>query len=365
MERFVCCQTDTHFEKIKRGYRCKDCGKIFLDKSICYLGVETEFKSTKTFDKFRGRKADYIKNVNKHIFSTLETGKVVVMNMDDNYSVMDSKAFKVKKNVLEHKLNNNNTFLTITDKGVVNVYNMETQKMVSEIKLGIEYSHYKIQIFPFGSEGKWLYIDTEKILLLSNDLRTLKEILLFKDYIEGEKIMSISSVDYTLGYNSFAIHIRYWKKENAGEFIKHASVIVKNNGETCTVEKNLDDSKFDLTYDFIENIYYGIYHNKMISMTQIGKINEMCELPIIKRYTNGGGILWLEEFIRFPEKLYFFSENLIAFLYLHELIVLDIEKSEIKFCFDAKSNLIQSFIIFDKNVFSFSAGLNTYIMKIA
>lgn len=364
VERFVCCEKTTPFEKVENGYKCTQCGKIYLNKSICYLKENLEFDDTKYQSKFRGRKADYIKNENKHLFSTLQTGKVEVMRIDKEYNVLERKIVKVKKNVLEHKLNMNDTFLTITDKGVINVYDIKRAEIISEIKLGIEYSHYKIKIFPFGKQGNWLYIDTEKIVIFSNDFKNSRVVLVFKEFIESDKAMSISSVDYNLEYDCFAIHILYWKKEVDDNYIKRASFHLNNNEGTYTYEKIFYDSGIELTYDFDEQIYYGIYNNTMIMMKRNGEVNILYELPIVKSYSDGG-IFWVEEFLSSPHKMFFLSNNLVVLLYAHEWIIMDIENKIIKRAFDAKSNLIQSFFILDENTITYSAGLNTYIVKIS
>lgn len=42
-KHFLCCQKKPHFEKIKNGYKCMDCGKIFLRKSLDYNGKSFPF----------------------------------------------------------------------------------------------------------------------------------------------------------------------------------------------------------------------------------------------------------------------------------------------------------------------------------
>ena len=359
MERFTCCKKDTTFEKLKNGYKCTQCGKIYLNNSICYLKENLEFDDIKYRSKFRGRKADYIKNKNKRLFSTLQTGKVEIMKIDKECNVLEKQIIKVKKNVLEHKLNMNDTFLTITDKGVINVYDIKSEEMISEIKLGIEYSHYKIKILPFGKQGNWLYIDTEKIVIFSNDFKNSRLVLVFKEFIECEKAISISSVDYNLEYDCFAIHILYWKKEVDDNYIKGASFRLNNEG---TYEEIFYDSGIELTYDFDEQIYYGIYHNNMISMNEKGEIQNLQILPSIKKYSDGGGIFWLEEFISFPEKIRFLTDDTIVLIYKFSIIIFNIAEHKIIASFNTQ--LLQSFFVMDSDTICISAGVNTYIINV-
>lgn len=360
LNNFICCQENPQFEKVKEGYRCMNCGKIYLSSSIEYEGKTITFGKIKYQTKIRGRKADYLKNINT--FSTLETGKVNIMHMDNQYDIVSTKSIKVKKNVLEHKLNFYSKCLTISEKGIIDIYDIESEEIIGQYKTGREYNHYKLKIFPLGQEGKWLYIDTEKILSCSSEFNNRKTILQFRD-VFGNDILSIKSVDYNLTYDSFAIHVNYiTEKEDGKHNIMQSSFVLKYKNGNFDVEHIVNKDGYKLSYEFKTGIFYGIDCNKLISVNQ--DIGELYNLPIVRCYSDGEGIFFVEEFIRFPEKSYFLTDNVIVLLYMQEIIILDIKKRKIIDSFDGGYNLIQSFFIIDINTICFSAGLNTYIYNV-
>lgn len=361
LERFTCCQKEPHFEQIKNGYRCMDCGKVFWRRTIDYRDEVFAFDKLRCQAKFKGRKADYVKSAN--LFSTLQTGRVNIMRMDAAYTVLEEKSYKVKKSVLEHKLNFNNTFLTITEHGIIDIYDMETGEGISQYKSGRKYSPYKIKVFPLGKTGKWLYIDTEKIVCFSDDFQESRTILLFQDlFTEG--VMSVQSADCTLEYDSFAVHVLYWKTIDGKKYLRGASLVIKFEEDGYDRKHILYGAEHDMTYDFEKDIYHGIYHDKMIMIKDDGKTNELCELPTVRSYSDGGGVFWVEEFIGFAEKLYFLTDHIIVLFYDWEMIILDIQKQEILYSVETGYNLIQSFFVMDKHTICFSAGLSTYIINV-
>lgn len=74
--------------------------------------------------------------------------------------------------------------------------------------------------------------------------------------------------------------------------------------------------------------------------------------------------MWLEEFISYPEKLYFLSSDIVVLLYLREIIIVNIDRNIIEYSFTSNGGLIQLFIILDFETICFSVGLNTYIVKL-
>lgn len=359
MERFTCCQAEPHFETIKNGYQCMDCGKVFLNRSIDYNTENLVFDKLRYQVKFRGRKADYIKSIN--LFSTLQTGVVNIMQMDDEYTVLEQKNIKVKKSVLTHRLHFNHTLLTITDHGVIDVYDTTTEKAIAQFKSKKEY--YKLEVFPLGKTGNWLYIDTEKIVCFSNDFQESRTIVLFQDMFR-EGVMWICSVDVNTDYDCFAIHVRYLKNIDDKTYIRGASFVIKYQDDDFDVKHTLHGAEDELTYDFERKIYRGINQDKMLLVKEDGKIDEVCELPTVRSYSDGGGVFWVDEFISSANKLYFIRDHVIALLYDGQVIVLDIQKQEILHSMEVGYNLIQSFFVMDAHTICFSGGLNTYIVSV-
>lgn len=197
-----------------------DCGRVFLRKTLDYNGKTILLSKWDYNEKIRGRRADYIKIKNNSVFSTLQTGRVNLMHISDRNVFLDKTSIKVKKAVMRHVLNFNNTFLTITVNGVVDVYNMENGEKISQLRSGKDY--YNIKILPLGKKGKWLYIDTEKINCLSCDLLTEQKVICLED-IFGNEIISIRSVACTAKYDYFVIHILY----RIGQYMKRASVLYR------------------------------------------------------------------------------------------------------------------------------------------
>lgn len=362
MDKFFCCKKNANFERIKNGYKCMECGKVFRERMICYSEEMIEFMNKKTYQKFKGRKSEYMDAKEQKILSTLQTGIVTNQFLNDDYEVINKKEFKVKKSVLIHRLNLNDTFLTITDNGVVNVYNTKTEEMFSEVRLGMTYD--KVEVLPFGNEGKWIFIDTEKIGIFSNDFKKFELVLLFKNVLDCNEIMRIFSVDYNSAYDNFVVHVGYRLVDDKDTRMKKAIFVLKMKSSNIEVEQfKCENVCIELTYDYEKHTFYGICDDKMIRMSEKNKIEEVLKLPFVKKYSDGGGIFWVEEFISYPEKLYFLSDNVVVLHYLGELIVFDIDEKEIKYSYTANGNLIQSFTILDKETICFSAGLNTYIVK--
>lgn len=364
MNEFFCCKKDSQFKRVKNGYQCIHCGKIYPDKEICYLETNYTFKKIKYDRKLRGRKVDYIETQDYKIIATLRTGIIHIDILKEGFKVINKKEFSIKKNVLAHKLNVNNTFLTISEKGVINLYNMKTGEMFSEIKLGVEYNGNELKIFPFGKDGAWLFIDTDKISIFSNDFKIESLVFLFKDKLNCNSIMWISNVDYNSDYDCFAIHINYRLANDEDTRVKRASFILKKNGNEVDVEQYEYNVNFNLTYDFKNEGFYGIQKDIVIKMDKECYVTELGKVPFIKSHSDGGGILWLEEFINYPEKIYFLSSNIIILLYLSEIIIVNIDRNTIEYSFDLNGGLIQSFIFLDFDTICFSAGLNTYIVQL-
>lgn len=359
---FKCCQTNPHFEKTKNGYKCMDCGKIFLRKSLDYNGKTIPFSQWGNQKRIRGRKADYIKCKNGSIFSTLETGKVNFMYIDNKNELVDKTSIKVKKTTLEHKLNFNNTFLTITENGVINVYNMKTGETISQLKSGKKYYVHKMKIFPLGKKGEWIYIDTEKIINFSGDFDQKQQVIYFESILDNE-ILAIKSVDCNVEYNYFLIHVCYVSGETENnKYIERATIILTYQHNKFDIKILRYGVENELTYNFESNLYYGVKHNEMIKMDDRCNVEKICELPVIRSYLDGRKVFWLEEFIGFPEKLYFLKDNVIVLRYCWEIVIFDVKKQKI--ITSIESNLIQSFFIISEQTICFSAGLNTYIVQL-
>lgn len=312
--------------------------------------------------KIRGRKADFIKCKDISVFSTLETGKVNFIYIDGKNVPTEKTSIKVKKTVLKHKLNFNNTFLTITENGVIDVYNTKTGKIKSQLKSGEKYYEHKMKIFPLTKKGEWIYIDTKKIINFSSDFNQKQQVIYFEDIL-GNEILAIKSVDCNAEYDYFFIHVCYVSAERENsKYIKRATIILRYQHKNFNIKILRYDVENELTYNFDSNTYYGIKHNEMIKMDSRFNFEKICELPVVRSYSDGGGIFWLEEFIGFPEKLYFLKDNVIALRYCWEVVILDIKNQQI--ITSIEDNLIQSFFVMAENTICFSAGLNTYIVQL-
>lgn len=361
-EYFLCCKKKPHFEKIKNGYKCMDCGKIFLRKSLDYKGKTFPFRKWRYQKKFKGRKADFIKCKDVSVFSTLETGKVNFIYIDGKNVIVEEISIKVKKAVLEHKLNFNNTFLTITENGVIDIYNMKTGEIKSQLKTGEKYYDHTMKIFPLGKKGEWIYIDTKKIISFSGDFSQKQQVIYFEGIL-GNEILSIKSVDCNVEYDYFLVHVCYVSKEiENSKYVERAAIILRyqhNNFDIKILRYGIEN---ELTYNFESNTYYGVKHNEMIKMDSRYNIEKICELPVVRSYSDGGGVFWLEEFMGFPEKLYFLKDNVIALRYCWEIVILDVKKQQV--ITSIEGNLIQSFFVMAENTICFSAGLNTYIVQL-
>lgn len=120
----------------------------------------------------------------------------------------------------------------------------------------------------------------------------------------------------------------------------------------------------------MENARVRFYANVMICNkdTKYNYVNskynieKICELPVVRSYSDGGGVFGLEEFMGFPEKLYFLGDNVIALRYCWEIVILDVKKQRI--ITSIEGNLIQSFFVMAESTICFSAGLNTYIVQL-
>jgi hypothetical protein len=361
-KKFLCCQQAPHFKKIKNGYQCLDCGKIFFRKSLDYGGKNYSFSKWKYQWKIRGRKADFIKCRDVFIFSTLETGKINLIYYDRENRIIEQMQIKVKKTVMMHKLNFNNTFLTITENGVINVYNIKTGEMKAQLKSEEQYYKHKIKIFPLGKRGKWLYIDTQKIINFSNDFNHKQQVVYFQKILDNE-ILAINSVDCNEKYDYFLIHVCYLSKEiDNDKHIQQATIVLKCECNDFDIKILHYGVENELTYNFKSNTYYGVKHNEVIKMDSKGNSEKICESPVVRSYSDGGKIFWLEEFTRFPEKLYFLQDNVIALRYSWEIVILDVQKQKIIAAIE--ENLIQSFFVMAEDTICFSAGLNTYIVQL-
>lgn len=295
-------------------------------------------------------------------FFPLETGKVNFIYFDSQNKIIEKRQIKVKKTVLQYKLNFNNTFLTITENGVIDVYDMQTGKMKAQLKSGQQYYKHKIKIFPLGKQGEWLYIDTQKIIRFSNDFDCKQRIVYFQEILDND-ILAINSVDCNEMHDYFLIHVCYLSKEiENNQHIQQATIVLKYGCNDFDVEILHYGVENELTYNFKSNTYYGVKHNEMIKMDSQGNSEKICELPVVRGYSDGGGVFWLEEFMRFPEKLYFLKDNVIVLRYSWEIVVLDVRKQKI--ITSIEGNLIQSFFIMAEDTICFSAGLNTYIVNV-
>ncbi len=259
-------------------------------------------------------------------------------------------------------LNFNNTFLTVTQSGIIDVYSTDTQEAVAQFKTvrTKNSDYYDMKVCPLGTDGRWLLVDREKVSCCSNDFKECQTLLLFRDVVRGD-VLSIASVDCNLGYDCFAVHINYWIDS---QHIAQASFIIVSREEKYDIRHILYAPENDLTYDFGKQIYRGVYHDKMIMVNEQGRIDEQCRLPTVRSYSDGGGIFWVEEFIRFPEKLFPLSDHAVALVYLYEIIILDTREQKIIAAYETGYGIISSFHVMDSNTICFSGGRNTYIVEI-
>jgi hypothetical protein len=239
---------------------------------------------------------------------------------------------------------------------------MKTGELKSQLKSGEKYYEHKMKIFPLGKRGGWIYIDTKKIIGFSGDFSQKQQVICFEDIL-GKEILAIKSVDCNVEYDYFLIHVCYVSKEiENNKYTERATIILRyqhNNFDIKILRYGIEN---ELTYNFESNMYYGIKHNEMIKMDSRYNIEKICELPVVRSYSDGGGVFWLEEFMGFPEKLYFLGDNVIALRYCWEIVILDVKKQRI--ITSIEGNLIQSFFVMAESTICFSAGLNTYIVQL-
>ncbi|MCM1181036.1 MAG: hypothetical protein NC347_12315 [Clostridium sp.] len=364
-EKFNCCQQEPKFKKINNGYQCVYCGKFFKSESVEYRGKSFSFDKLKYQAKFRGDKADYLISEDEHIFAVMHPGIVDIMYLDNAHNVLDRKSVKVKKSVKEVRLNYNHTFLTITDRGVVDVYSMETGQSIAQYKSGRQCNCFKLNILPFGKQGNWLYIDTEKIIWFSNDFKESNTVLLFTDLFKDGAFSINGAMNFAENnseYDRFAFHILYRDQIEGKNWLKRASIVLDYEKDVFNVKKIFYDAGYNMTYDFIKQKYFGAYNDDMVCMNERGEIEKIQKLPIIKKYSDGGGIFPLEEFIGFPEKIRFITDTKVALIYTFSIVILDIKEQEIVVSYHTK--LILSFLIIDSETICFSAGINTYIVDL-
>lgn len=364
-KKFTCCQNEPRFMKVKQGYQCAHCGKIYPSKLVDYNGKSFLFSKLKYQAKFRGDKADYIHDDNESIFATIHTGIVDIMYMNKLHEVYKIKSIKVKKSAKEIRLNFNRSFLTITDSGVIDVYDIETGQIIAQYKTRKECNCFKLNILPFSKNGNWIYIDTQSVIRFSHDFKESQTILMFADLFE-EGVYSVNGAmnyaDNNSRYDKFVFHVMYWTWVNGKKWLKGASVALDFNKENYTIKKVIYDAEDNMTYDFKKQIYYGICHDDMISMDEKGQVQKLQILPSVKSYSDGGGIFWLEEFVGYSEKIRFLTDDKIVLIYAFSIIIFNIEKQKIIASFDTR--LIQSFFVMDSDTICFSAGVNTYIIKL-
>lgn len=366
-EKFNCCQKESQFKKINNGYQCVYCGKIFLSESVEYRGKSFSFDKLEYKAKFRGDKADYLNSEDKHILAAIHPGIVDIMYMDNAHNILDKKSVKVKKSVNEVRINYNHTFLTITDRGVIDVYSMETGQSIAQYKTGRQCNCFKLNILPFGKQGNWLYIDTEKIVCFSNDFRESNTVLLFTDLFNNGAFSisrAMNFAEHNSEYDSFAFHVLYWDQIEGKDWLKGASIILDCEKGVFNIKKIFYDAGYNMTYDFKKQKYFGTYNDDMVCINESGEIKKIQKLPIIRKYSDGGGIFHLEEFIGFPEKVYFITDSKIALIYTFSIVILDTKKQKIMVSYHTNTKPILSFLIIDSETICFSAGINTYIVDL-
>ncbi len=364
-EKFVCCQKEPRFEKIKNGYRCAHCGRIYWNKSVDYNGEIFLFDKLNYLTKFRGDKADHIIDGDMHILAIIHAGIVDIIYMNAAYEVESKKSIKVKKSAREVKLNFDNRFLTITDRGIIDVYDIETGHVISQFKTGRKCNCFKLNILPFGKNGDWIYIDTQKIACFSSDFKESQIILSFADIFEQEAFSVNGAMNYADNdseYRSFAFHVMYWSLNNKKKLLTGASIFLNYQNGGFNIQQIHYEAECDMTYNFDEKLYVGIYRDEMIKVGESGKVEKIRMLPTVKEYSDGGGVFWVEEFIGYPEKIRFLSEDKIALVYTFSIIIFDIKEQKIIASYHAK--LILSFFVMDSETICFSAGINTYIIHL-
>jgi hypothetical protein len=353
MDRFICCKEPAKFEKTKNGFKCLYCGKMFLQKSLLWQNqvVDIQPNKIKKLEKYRGRKSDYLKS--KCIYSTLETGKVNIYKKASGIFEY-SKTIIVKKNVLKHLINKDGKLITVSESGVIDVYDIESETKISSFKT--EYSYRHIEICP--ELNGWLYLDKEKIIWLSSDCSQRESILTFSD-INIEDVWHVEKIESNDSNEFYAF---FWYRDEENQPSKVGVTKIERDLKKGFKYSFMSFPFKYYSYDFKEESFYGIEDKK--SFLKFNSKKKDVEVPIVQKYSDGGGVFWVEEFFDYPNNVHRIKEDVFYLKYYHDFIVYNIKTHMIINWYDFGSDLIQSVVIIDENMISVSAGLNSYIVTV-
>lgn len=352
MDKFKCCNEPAKFKKIKDGYECVYCGKIYPRKSILFQDKNMDINSEKLkgITKFRGRKAEYLNSQRKYF--TLETGKVNMYEYsEDTFNYI--KTINVKKNVLLFSVNDENSLLTVSERGVLESYSIDNATVINSIKTGERYTY--IEICP--AKNGWIYCDREKLQWFSSDLSHKENILSFTD-IDLDDVWHVNRIEQNDSNDVFIVSFWYRTEKNQSSKVGIVKIFVNPDGSFSYEFFELPFGYY--SYEFSKQLFYSVYKN--ILYIEENNIKKEIEVPIIRKYSDGN-ILWFEEFFDYPKNIQLISEKVFGLWYDQDYIIYDIKNQIVLKWYNFEYNLIQSVVFINKNMISISAGLNSYIVN--
>lgn len=358
-EIFYCCVNQPLIKVNENGYVCPKCGKYYAKYSILFQNETLNFEELrkKNLIKLRGRKVSKTSN-NKEI-ATLQTGKVSFYNLSEKGTPLFFREYEVKKSSLELHVQENNIFLTITDSGVVDVYEKNNGTLIGSRKIKSKFSNYYVT--PCEREAKWLLVTAPGIYLCDESFSKEQEIVNLFEELDCYKF-NVKKINSYNESGEYVFYIRYLSniKDN---YHKYALIVVNADGGRVEYSiKKLENYEYRYTYQLDKNKYYALKSNVLYEIcNDVPK--KICELPIVVELLDGDVLQHPEQFLESPIGIQFINKDLIALLYDTELIIFDISTQKIKQSFCFKENLMQSFLILDNRII-FSTGLNTYIYNL-